>query len=199
MIRLTPGQIAHACGARVVAGSLTPAGVDDVPVRAVVDSRAVAPGDLFVGLPGSRVDGGRFAADAIDQGAWGAVVATPHVADAVVAAEPRGAHVFEAADPLAALARLAHAWLQRLRGAGCRVVGITGSTGKTSTKDILNAMLAPALRGRVHASRENFNTEIGLPLTVLEANVGVRVLVLEMAMRGMGQIRELAQIAQPHV
>ena len=143
------------------------------------------------------MDGGRYAADAIEQGAWGAVVATPHVADAVVAAEQRGVHVFEAADPLAALTGLARAWLQRLRGAGCRVVGITGSTGKTSTKDILNAMLAPALRGRVHASRENFNTEIGLPLTVLEANVGVRVLVLEMAMRGMGQIRELAQIAQP--
>jgi UDP-N-acetylmuramoyl-tripeptide--D-alanyl-D-alanine ligase len=60
-------------------------------------------------------------------------------------------------------------------------------------------MLAPPLGGRVHANRENFNTEIGLPLTVLEADVGVRVLVLEMAMRGMGQIRELARIANPHV
>ncbi len=79
------------------------------------------------------------------------------------------------------------------------MVGITGSTGKTSTKDILYAMLAPVFRGRVHANRENFNTEIGLPLTVLEANIGVQVLVLEMAMRGMGQIRELAQIARPDV
>ncbi len=198
MIRLTPGQIAHAGGGRLVAGP-EPAAVDDVPVRAVVDSRALQPGDLFVGLAGEHMDGGRFAAKAIAQGAWGAVVASPHVPDAVVAAEERGARVIEAADPLAALAGLAQAWLGRLRGAGCRVVGITGSTGKTSTKDILHAMLGPPLGGRVHANRENFNTEIGLPLTVLEANVGVRVLVLEMAMRGMGQIRELAQIAQPDV
>ena len=71
------------------------------------------------------------------------LVAPQHVADAVVAAEQRGARVFEADDPLAALGGLARAWLERLRGAGCRVVGITGSTGKTSTKDILLAMLAP--------------------------------------------------------
>ena len=198
MIRLTPRQIAHAAGGRLVAGP-EPTAVDDVPVRAVVDSREVQAGDLFVGLVGERVDGGRFAAKAIEQGAWGALVAPPHVPDAVVVAQERGVRVIEAADPLDALARLAHEWLQRLRGAGCRVVGITGSTGKTSTKDILLAMLSPALGGRVHANRENFNTEIGLPLTVLEANVGMRVLVLEMAMRGMGQIRELARIAQPHV
>jgi UDP-N-acetylmuramoyl-tripeptide--D-alanyl-D-alanine ligase len=199
VIRLTPGQIAHAAGGRLVAGFAPPESSSDVPARAVVDSRAVAPGDLFVGLPGASADGGRFAATAIADGAWGAIVAPPHIPDAVVAAEERGAHVIESDDPLAALGSLAHAWLQRLRGAGCRVVGITGSTGKTSTKDILSAMLGPAFGGRVHANRENFNTEIGLPLTVLEADVGVRVLVLEMAMRGMGQIRELAQIAQPHV
>jgi len=99
-------------------------------------------------------------------------------------------------DPLVALGRIAALVRQR---SAARVVGITGSTGKTSTKDILSAMLGPAFSGRVHANRQNFNTEIGLPLTVLEANVGVRVLVLEMAMRGMGQIRELAQIARPHV
>ena len=199
MIRLTPGQIAHAAGGRLVAGFAPPESAGDVPARAVIDSRNVAPGDLFVGLPGASADGGRFAATAIGQGAWGVIVAPPHVADAVVAAEERGAHVIEVSDPLAGLGGLAHAWLQRLRGAGCRVIGITGSTGKTSTKDILSAMLSPVFRGRVHANRENFNTEIGLPLTVLEADVGVRVLVLEMAMRGMGQIRELAQIAQPHV
>ncbi len=199
MIRLAPGQIAHAAGGRLVAGFAPPESAGDVPTRAVIDSRAVAPGDLFVGLAGAHADGGRFAAGAITQGAWGAIVAPAHVADAVVAAEQRGAHVIEVDDPLAALGGLAHAWLERLRGAGCRVVGITGSTGKTSTKDILLAMLGPPFRGRVHANRENFNTEIGLPLTVLEANVGVRVLVLEMAMRGMGQIRELARIAQPHV
>jgi UDP-N-acetylmuramoyl-tripeptide--D-alanyl-D-alanine ligase len=190
--------MAHAAGGRLVAGP-EPNAVDDVPVRAVVDSRAVQPGDLFVGIAGEHVDGGRFAAKAIADGAWGVIVSSPHVPDAVVAAEERGARVIEAHDPVSGLGGLAHAWIQRLRTSGCRVVGITGSTGKTSTKDILSAMLGPVYRGRVHANRENFNTEIGLPLTVLEANVGVRVLVLEMAMRGMGQIRELAQIASPHV
>jgi UDP-N-acetylmuramoyl-tripeptide--D-alanyl-D-alanine ligase len=77
------------------------------------------------------------------------------------------------------------------------VAGVTGSTGKTSTKDILSALL----RSRVstHASQENFNTEIGLPLTILEADRGTEALVLEMAMRGEGQIAELAEIAEPDV
>jgi UDP-N-acetylmuramoyl-tripeptide--D-alanyl-D-alanine ligase len=76
-------------------------------------------------------------------------------------------------------------------------VGVTGSTGKTSTKDILAALLAP--HARVHRNRENWNTEIGLPLTILEAEAGTDVLVLEMAMRGEGQIAELTAIAEPDV
>jgi UDP-N-acetylmuramoyl-tripeptide--D-alanyl-D-alanine ligase len=81
------------------------------------------------------------------------------------------------------------------RALGARVVGVTGSVGKTSVKDIARALLP----GRVHANRENFNTEIGLPLTVLEAPGDTDVLVLEMAMRGRGQIAELAAIAEPEV
>ena len=77
------------------------------------------------------------------------------------------------------------------------MAGVTGSTGKTSTKDILAALLRP--RARTHSSRENYNTEIGLPLTVLEAARGTDALVLEMAMRGEGQIAELAAIAEPDV
>ena len=77
------------------------------------------------------------------------------------------------------------------------MIGVTGSTGKTSTKDILAALLRPQLR--THASRENLNTEIGLPLTILEAPRGTEALVLEMAMRGEGQIAELVAIAEPDV
>jgi UDP-N-acetylmuramoyl-tripeptide--D-alanyl-D-alanine ligase len=95
-------------------------------------------------------------------------------------------------DPLAALQTLARVWRRAL---GARVVGVTGSVGKTSVKDIARALLP----GRVHANRENLNTEIGLPLTVLEAAEGTDVLVLEMAMRGAGQIAELAAIAEPEV
>jgi UDP-N-acetylmuramoyl-tripeptide--D-alanyl-D-alanine ligase len=110
-----------------------------------------------------------------------------------------GARVFETDDPLASLGALAATWVARLRERGCQIVGITGSTGKTSTKDILLALATPALDRGVHANRENFNTEVGLPLTVLEAEQDTKLLILEMAMRGMGQIRELARIARPHV
>ena len=91
-----------------------------------------------------------------------------------------------------ALQSLARAWRREL---GCRVVGVTGSTGKTSTKDILAALLSPRLR--THRNRENLNTEIGLPLTILEAPEGTEALVLEMAMRGEGQIAELVAVAEP--
>ncbi len=194
MIELTPAEIALACGARLVSGSER-AMAHDRPRKATIDSRGVEPGDLFFGLPGERADGGEFAADAVDAGAWGVVVN-----EAQAAGVPRaGARVFAASEPLAALGGLAARWLESLRRSGCRVVGITGSTGKTSTKDILLALVRPAAAGRAHANRENWNTEIGLPLTILEAEEGVQLMVLEMAMRGMGQIRELARIARPEV
>jgi UDP-N-acetylmuramoyl-tripeptide--D-alanyl-D-alanine ligase len=159
-------------------------------MRAVIDSRAAGPDDLFVGLVGEHVDGGRFAAQALDGGAWGVLVAPAH-ADALDA--PTAA-VIAADDPLAALQRLATAWRRAL---SCPVVGITGSVGKTSTKDILAAMLGQRLR--TVANRENLNTEIGLPMTVLEAPAGTQALVLEMGMRGPGQIAELTAIAEPDV
>jgi UDP-N-acetylmuramoyl-tripeptide--D-alanyl-D-alanine ligase len=102
--------------------------------------------------------------------------------------------VLAAEDPLRALQALATAWRRQLDAA---VIGVTGSTGKTSTKDLLNAILVP--HRRTVASRANFNTEIGLPLEILAAPAGTEVLVLEMAMRGVGQIAELAQIAEPDV
>jgi UDP-N-acetylmuramoyl-tripeptide--D-alanyl-D-alanine ligase len=183
----SPEQVASAAGGRLVA----PAPHAEGPLRAVIDSRAAGPGDLFVGLVGEHVDGGRFAAQALAGGAWGVLVAPEH-ADAARCAMP-GA-VIAADDPLAALQRLATAWRRAL---GCPVVGITGSVGKTSTKDILAAMLAQRLR--TVANRENLNTEIGLPMTVLEAPAGTEALVLEMGMRGPGQIAELTAIAEPDV
>jgi UDP-N-acetylmuramoyl-tripeptide--D-alanyl-D-alanine ligase len=161
------------------------------PLRVTIDSRDVRPGDLFVGLPGSRVDGGRFAASVLHAGAWGVVVAPEHVSDARCA--PPGV-VVAADDPLAALQAMARQWRREL---GAEVLAITGSTGKTSTKDLLAAMLRQDRR--VVASEQNLNTEIGLPLTILGAPPGTQALVLEMAMRGSGQIAELAAIAEPDV
>jgi UDP-N-acetylmuramoyl-tripeptide--D-alanyl-D-alanine ligase len=180
-MKLTPAEIAAAIGAEIVAE-----GGEDSPQRATIDSREVDRDSLFFGLRGESADGGRFAAEAIAAGAWGVVV------DLVHASGLSGAWVFAAPDPLAALQALARAWRLAL---GARVVGVTGSVGKTSVKDIARALLP----GRVHANRENLNTEIGLPLTVLEAPADTDVLVLEMAMRGPGQIAELAAIAAPEV
>ncbi len=181
MIGLTPDAIAEGAGAVIAAR-----GAEGHAARGVIDSREVEPGDLFFALPGATADGGEFAAAAIEAGAWG-VVCEPARAEGL-----EGAWVFAVADPLAALGGVARAWRREL---GARVVGVTGSVGKTSVKDIARAILP----GTVHASPENFNTEIGLPLTVLSAEPEVDTLVLEMAMRGAGQIAELAEIAEPDV
>ena len=175
-------RIAAAAGAWVAREA--PAG----PARAVIDSREVLLDDLFVGLRGERDDGGRFAAGALEAGAWGVLVG-PEWEDV-----PGPGAVLVAEDPLVALQSLARAWRREL---GVPVIGITGSVGKTTTKELTAALLAA--QRHVHASRANFNTEIGLPLELLAAPADAEVLVLEMAMRGPGQIAELAAIAEPDV
>ncbi len=185
MIAIAAERIAAEAGGEVVRE-----GSAGQPEKAAIDSREVEPGDLFFGLRGGRADGGEHAAATLAAGAWGVVVAPAHAA-AAAATESSG-WVFAAADPLLALQRLARAWRREL---DCRVIGITGSTGKTSVKDITRALLP----GRVHASPENFNTEIGLPLTILAAPAQTETLVLEMAMRGIGQIAELCEIAEPDI
>jgi UDP-N-acetylmuramoyl-tripeptide--D-alanyl-D-alanine ligase len=197
VIDLSAARVAAAAGGELAAGDPERAG----PERAVIDSRLVEPGDLFVGLPGAAADGGEFAVAAFEAGAWGVIVGREHRDRAVAAAEGSvghsacsGAAVIAVDEPLAALHALARAWRRAL---GARVLAVTGSTGKTSTKDILAALLRP--RVEVHASRENWNTEIGLPLTILETRRGTDALVLEMAMRGEGQIAELVAVAEPDV
>jgi UDP-N-acetylmuramoyl-tripeptide--D-alanyl-D-alanine ligase len=195
-MRMAGTEIAAAIGAEVVAE-----GGGDSPKRATIDSEETGPGDLFFGLRGERRDGGEFAPAAIGAGAWGVVVdpaATSRLSSPsdekrdIAGGRGEDPWVFTVADPLAAMQALARAWRRAL---GARVVGVTGSVGKTSVKDIARALLP----GRVHANRENLNTEIGLPLTVLEAAEGTDLLILEMAMRGAGQIAELAEIAEPEV
>jgi len=203
----SPEQLARAAGARLVApapaGEAAPDGVarsgasprEDAPgpVRTTIDSRDVGRGDLFVGLPGTRTDGGRYAGQALAQGAWGVLVSDEHARALTAQGAPPGV-LIASDEPLGALQRLARSWRREL---GAQVVGITGSTGKTSTKDLLAAMLAQECS--VVSSAQNLNTEIGLPLTILGAPAGTQVLVLEMAMRGAGQIAVLAAIAEPDV
>jgi UDP-N-acetylmuramoyl-tripeptide--D-alanyl-D-alanine ligase len=197
VIDRTAAWLTAAAGGRLVSGDPERRGAR----RAVVDSRAAGLGDLFVGLPGARADGGAFASTALAAGAWGVLVGREHADRLPDAGSGHAGSAGRAAeapvviaveDPLAALAALARAWRREL---GAAVVGVTGSTGKTSTKDILAALLRP--HRSTHASRENLNTEVGLPLSILEAESGTQVLVLEMAMRGEGQIAELTAIAEP--
>jgi UDP-N-acetylmuramoyl-tripeptide--D-alanyl-D-alanine ligase len=185
----SPQQIASSAGAELVAGAKRRSG----PERATIDSREAGPGALFVGLPGSNADGGSFAPQALAEGAWGVLTRPEHTEPALAAATEE-AVILSAPDTLGALQRLASAWREEL---GATVIGVTGSTGKTSTKDLLLAVLSS--RRRTVASRANLNTEIGLPLEILSAPDQTEVLVLEMAMRGAGQIAELARIARPQV
>jgi UDP-N-acetylmuramoyl-tripeptide--D-alanyl-D-alanine ligase len=194
-------RVAQAAGARLVA-ERSPASEDAAagpgPREASIDSRAGVPGALFVGLRGEHHDGGAYAAQALEAGAWGVLVAPEHAEQALAAAlgGPGGA-VLVHPDPLRGLQALARAWRRELGARGARVVAITGSTGKTSTKDILAAVLGG--QRRTAASSENMNTEIGLPLSLLAAPGDTEMLVLEMAMRGPGQIAELTEIAEPDV
>ena len=180
----TADWLADACAGRVVVdagGSAT---------GFAIDSREARPGDLFVGIPGARNDGGEFAAQVIESGAWGALVTPDHSS----ASDTAGGTVIEHPDPVAALGMIASAHLKTL---DCKVVGVTGSSGKTSTKDILLAVLSTA--GSTVATRGNRNTEIGMPLEILRATEETRFLVLEMTMRGSGQIAALAAMASPDV
>lgn len=188
-MKLTPEEIAAALGAEVLAQ-----GEPGSPRRAVIDSSEAGPGDLFFGLQGAHRDGGTFAPAALEAGAWGVVIGKKVRRTLFPDSDTkvRRTWVFAAEEPLAALQSLARAYRRAL---GARVVGVTGSVGKTSVKDISRALLP----GRVHANRENLNTEIGLPLTILEAPDETETLVLEMAMRGAGQIAELVAIAEPEV
>jgi UDP-N-acetylmuramoyl-tripeptide--D-alanyl-D-alanine ligase len=189
-----PSRAASAGGWAGPAGSAGAAGWAG-PQSVGIDSRRVAAQELFVGLRGERVDGGAHAREALQAGAWGVLVAPEHAREAARGAT--GGAVLAHPDPLAGLHALARAWRRELRAAGARVVAITGSTGKTSTKDILAALLGGHLR--TAASAANLNTEIGLPLAILASPRDSQALVLEMAMRGAGQIAELTAIAEPDV
>ena len=183
MIPLTLEEVAAACG-----GALFDCAPGTIVREVSCDSRAVRPGQLFVGLRGERFDGDAFAVQALDRGAVAVVVRSE------TAAELRGRPCVVVRDGVAALGLLAQAVRRRSKA---RVVAITGSTGKTTTKDILAALLRPVCE--VVATSANLNNEIGLPLTLLEITPRTEVVVAELAMRGPGQIRGLARVALPDI
>ncbi len=185
---MIPLSLAEVAG--ITGGTLDP-GLDPAAAAAVVtgpvviDSRRAEPGALFAALPGEHVDGHEFAASAVAAGAV-----------AVLASRPLpGLPAVVVGDVTAALGALARAVTSRLPGV--TIAAITGSSGKTSTKD-LTAQLAERL-GPAVAPEGSFNNEIGLPLTVLRADASTRYLVLEMSARGPGHIAALCDIAPPRI
>ena len=194
MIPMTLAQIAQAVG-----GTLHDVDDPSATVSGTVefDSRKITPGGLFLALPGARVDGHDHAAGAVAAGAVAVLAARPVGVPAIVV-EPlgtsgNGALALEhdrdgsGAAVLAALGKLARASVDRLTTeSGLTVVGVTGSSGKTSTKDLLAAVLSPL--GSVVAPPGSFNNELGHPWTALRADADTRFLVLEMSARGRGHI-----------
>ena len=207
MIPLTVARIAEIVGGEL--SDISPAEAAERRVTGTVefDSRAVTPGGLFLALPGARADGHEFAAAAVGAGAAAVLAARPVGVPAIVvppaAASDAHAGVFEhdtdgsGAAVLAALAKLASTVAAELVEGGLRIIGITGSSGKTSTKDLIAAVLRPL--GEVVAPPGSFNNELGHPWTVLRATEDTDFLVLEMSARHPGNIAALAAIARPSI
>ena len=207
MINLTVAQIAEIVGGRLADISAGDAEATHVTGTVEFDSRAITPGGIFLALPGARSDGHDFAAAAVQSGAAVVLAARPVGVPAIVvppaAALDAHAGVLEhdtdgaGAAVLAALATLARAVAAELVAGGLRIVGITGSSGKTSTKDLIAAVLRPL--GDVVAPPGSFNNELGHPWTVLRATPQTDFLVLEMSARHPGNIAALARIAPPAI
>jgi UDP-N-acetylmuramoyl-tripeptide--D-alanyl-D-alanine ligase len=178
-------EVAAAAG-----GTFRAPGAESSPVEAVVvDSRLAGPGGLFVALAGERSDGHGYVPAALDQGAAGALVrAGTDVPDRFAS------RLIDVVDPGHALLSLAR---EERSALSARVIGVTGSTGKTCTKDFLGAVLAR--RFRVVRSPASYNNEVGLPLTILGAPADAEVVVCEMGARGAGHIRLLCDVARPHI
>ena len=192
---ITGGRTHHATGDEVVTG-----GVE-------FDSREITPGGLFVALPGERVDGHDFAGTAINAGAVAVLAAREVDAPAVIVpavADAPSRSVALTGDTdgsgaavLAGLAGLAAQVADRLIANGLTVVGVTGSSGKTSTKDLLAQVLEPM--GQTVAPPGSFNNELGHPWTVLRADAATKYLVLELSARGPGHIAALCAVARPKI
>ena len=188
-MRLNSKQIAAYTGGQFL--------VDPIDASALMtgitwDSREVRPGWLYVALPGERVDGHQFVEAALRAGAAGALVTDGPSQSCALLARELGAAIIEVPNTASAITDLARAWRSHLRG---RVIGLTGSVGKTTTKNLTRDVCAAY--GSVVATKANQNNELGVPRTLLNADPETAVVVVEMGMRGRGQIAELCDFVRP--
>ncbi|MGC1490582.1 MAG: Mur ligase family protein, partial [Candidatus Acidiferrum sp.] len=186
-MRWTIAQVADALGARAGAGLDAMARVAGVSI----DSRTVRPGQLFIAVHGPRHDGHDYVASALGSGALAALVAEQQAGRYGEGIRNRCIVVGDTFEALKQLARaVREAW-------GGKIAGVTGSVGKTTTKEILAALLGAKLR--VLKSEGNFNNEYGLPLTLFRLDETHEAAVLEMGMSRRGELTRLAAIARPDV
>lgn len=184
MAKFTVGEVVSATGGTLLSGA-----PDKVLSGVGTDSRSIRRDELFVALRGERFNGHDYIPQAVSAGASAVVCA-----EAIPAMPGPGVSVIRVADTLKALGDLARFHRQRFQ---VPVIGITGSNGKTTTKEMIAAILAAKFN--IVKTKLNFNNEIGLPLTLMEMDETTEAVVLEMGMRGEGQIRYLAGIARPTI
>lgn len=170
---------------------LNPLPVSEIDPQAIsTDTREITSGSVFIPLVGDKFDGHRFLVQAFEQGASLAFCSQNHYE--AHQDELSGLALILVEDTLNAYQSLATFWRRLLK---IPVIAITGSSGKTSTKEILNQVLTPFFK--VHRTEANFNNQIGVPKTLLALRPEHQVAIVEMGMRGLGQIAELCEIAQP--
>ena len=190
-MELTWNEVLAATNAKVHSGKLR--GNDAIP-KITTDTRKIEAGDLFIALRGENFDGAEFAADALQKGASAVLVTAPLSKSVEKALKNVKGAVLTVSDTLAAYQAIAHAWRMKF---DVPVVAITGSNGKTTTKDLTAAVLSA--RGTVCRTAANYNNEVGLPLTLLGMTGGDVAAVVEIGMRGLGQIAALAPVAAPSI
>lgn len=188
-MRLNSKQITRYTGGRYL---IEPIDSSEILTGITWDSRRVKPGYLYVALPGEHHDGHQFVESALRSGARGALVTDAPNGQTCVLARELGAAIIEVPNTFHAVADLAREWRGHL---SATVIGVTGSVGKTTTKNLIRDVAASSFK--TVATEANQNNELGVPNTLLAADPDTRVVVVEMGMRGKGQIKELCEIARP--
>lgn len=188
-MRLNSKQILQCTGGNYIIRPIDPA---EILTGITWDSREVTDGDLYVAIEGEHTDGHLYVKDALKKGARAALVNNAPDASACILARELGAAIIEVPNTLHAIEDIAREWRGHL---SAKVIAITGSVGKTTTKTLVRDVCASAFR--TIATKGNQNNELGVPNTILSADPDTQVLVVEMGMRGLGQIRHLCNIARP--
>ena len=184
---LTIGDIIEATGGNLLRGRL-----DQTILGVSTDTRTIETGNLFIPLTGPNFNGHNFLTRAVTGGA-GAFLTEKTYRDHVPAF-PEGIAWIEVADTLKALGDIAHGWRKRI---GCRVMAITGSAGKTTTKEMIAAICA--LNQKILKTEGNFNNLVGLPLTLLGLQEGIELAILELGTNAPGEIERLTRLAEPDI